>query len=409
MSALHGVGAPGSLYERCTSIRSTAWFGLADCCGRLARVLVAYYWLVATHPASFFVFLVRYNKIWVGPWLGPVVTLFYPFYPAIALALLLIKRAKNLVIPKKETWDDTNVFFTPPKGKIAALLWDLYKVLSPPCAQFLVNRGNTTAIAHSWQDTITVKDFWRRHLTDAGAQIPHELGRWDGAAATWHESWDGGRDIVVKLGDSYLGIGDSFLTDVTAADVETLLEKDYVNKSDTLILTWILPAGGYEVHSLDLLTIAQPDGRVEVCTALYWGDCVDGKSTHSSQAGYICDVAAEEIVATAGWYSPHFADMPQKPGCGVGLKLPGLREATRVAIEAHGTAIAEQPWLKMAGWDLIISRDGIVFFEGNFAQMRLPRRVFLAWGNTFKCLREWAPPFGGGHTASGRPAHQHAE
>ena len=70
----------------------------------------------------------------------------------------------------------------------------------------------------------------------------------------------------------------------------------------------------------------------------------------------------------------------------------------------------DRPWIKMAGWDAIVSRNphGIVFFEGNYAQMRLPRRVFLSWGNTWKCLAEWAPPLGG-HTASGRPAHQHGD
>ena len=47
----------------------------------------------------------------------------------------------------------------------------------------------------------------------------------------------------------------------------------------------------------------------------------------------------------------------------------------------------------MAGWDLIISRTGVVFFEGNFAQMRLPRRVFLSWGNTCKCLHDYGMPF----------------
>ena len=28
-----------------------------------------------------------------------------------------------------------------------------------------------------------------------------------------------------------------------------------------------------ECHSLDILTIAQPDGTIEVVTVLYWGDC----------------------------------------------------------------------------------------------------------------------------------------
>ena len=61
-------------------------------------------------------------------------------------------------------------------------------------------------------------------------------------------------------------------------------------------------------------------------------------------------------------------------------------------IKAHEAAMAEQPWLKMIGWDAIISRSGPVVFEGNYAQMRLPRRTFLTWANLYYCLTAWCMP-----------------
>lgn len=56
-------------------------------------------------------------------------------------------------------------------------------------------------------------------------------------------------------------------------------------------------------------------------------------------------------------------------------------------VECHKNAMKEQPFLKMIGWDLMLARKGIVYFEGNYAQMRLPRRVFLSWGMTLECLK----------------------
>ena len=62
------------------------------------------------------------------------------------------------------------------------------------------------------------------------------------------------------------------------------------------------------------------------------------------------------------------------------------------AIAAHASAMREQPWLKMIGWDAMLARHGPVFFEGNFAGMRLPRRVFLSWKTLMLCMREWSIP-----------------
>ena len=53
--------------------------------------------------------------------------------------------------------------------------------------------------------------------------------------------------------------------------------------------------------------------------------------------------------------------------------------------------MAEQPWLKQVGWDAILAKGegGPVFFEGNYAQMRLPRRVFLSWENLYSFIRTY--------------------
>ena len=75
----------------------------------------------------------------------------------------------------------------------------------------------------------------------------------------------------------------------------------------------------------------------------------------------------------------------------MGTKLPGLRGAVELAIEAHRDALRELPWLRMVGWDLMLTDNGPVFFEGNFAQMRLPRRVFLTWDTLLACARGWYP------------------
>ena len=226
LTGVGGVGVPGSWYE--TILRESkneeVWFGMDDCLGRTLRVLVAFYYLAITHPLSFFRFLVRYNMLWEGTASGLLVTvLFYPIYPFAALFLLLVKqallppRAYEAVRPpiraplarpphqapphtaglarlptKRGTTPTTglvtrrccapacvrvqnNVFFNPPKGAVAAAVWNWYKALSPPVAQFMFNRGDTAAIAHSWWDHVTHKDFWRTHLSRVGARVPKVL------------------------------------------------------------------------------------------------------------------------------------------------------------------------------------------------------------------------------------------
>ena len=83
---------------------------------------------------------------------------------------------------------------------------------------------------------------------------------------------------------------------------------------EALILEWVRPStatdkhsGLQECHSLDIVTLALPDNTIELCTVLYWGDCSDGSTTHTTRAGYLVDVATETISSNAAWYAPYFA------------------------------------------------------------------------------------------------------
>ena len=409
-TGIGGVGEEGSMYEKIMRLSEAEGdrFDFHDCASRVARCWVAYYWLLLRFPLSFGWFLVRYNMLWEGRATGLVLTgCFYLVYPFAAFCLVLAKRVLGLdggYVPAKG-----NIFFEPPPSRVTSLLWDYYKALSPPLAQFMMNRGDADAIAHSWYDHVTDKDFWRRHLERVGARVPMELGRWkelEGGA--WGIEWCvplRGHDVVIKVTDESNGIGDAFLlhgdsdgdgTISGPASLEAFMRADGVYKGrEALILEWIRPAPEQEVHTLDIVTVAQPDGGIELLTLLYWGDCSDGKTSHATRAGYVVDAERERISATCKWYAPGFASMDaaQLAGrtFGLGHPLPGVARACQLMVEAHKSAMLEQPWLKMIGWDAMLAKGGPpVFFEGNYAQMRLPRRVFLSWDVMWQTLHRFA-------------------
>lgn len=353
----------------------------------------------------------------MGKWVGFFTTvLFYPIYPVVALVVLIVKR--TFFAPP--AYEDDNVFFKPPADPLSALLWEFYKALSPPMAQFMMNRGNTDAIAHSWFDHITHKHFWRRILEQAGARVPRELGRWrclDEAKNKWGVEWFHDlvdEDIVIKLKDESNGIGDAFLyngsgegqikdqaamekylRELKGAQIGCGAKNDsglVYDGKEALILEWIRPStakdesGEQECHTLDIMTVAKPDGHIDVVTFLYWGDCEDGRTSHTTRGGYTVDVAKSEIGGPCAWYAPYFAKMVPKKEFSTGHPLPGMAKVCEDMVTAHKLAMNEQPWLRMIGWDAMIARSGVVYFEGNYAQMRLPRRVFLTNANFFQCL-----------------------
>jgi hypothetical protein len=360
----------------CTKLRERDWFSVSDVGGRVARVVVLNYYLMVAYPKSFLTYTYKYNTLWYGKTGGLLLTSFYLVTPLAMLGLFVGKRIMKNIRPIK-SFDDGNVFFVSPPSLLASILWDMCKDYGMFIGCFLLVGTNEEGILHTHHDEVTVKTYWRKLLEDAGAEIPRQLGSWDGKSLTWGSKWE--TDIVVKLPDSYLGIGDLFLEYEkdfkTEDDVKAILKKEHPGKTGVLLLDWIRPRKDMEVHQLDIVTVRTAEG-VKPLSILYWGDC-SGPSSHSCRAGYICDYESESIIAPAKWYSYAFVNMKAKS---IGQKLPGLKDAVNTAIKAHEKI--EFKWLKAAGWDCMITdRRGPVFFEGNLAGARFPRRVFLDWAN----------------------------
>lgn len=298
-------------------------------------------------------------------------------------------RAAALIRTAARPTGPGRVFFVRPKKLLASLLWDFYLATSCFVGSFMQFGTDPVAMEHSWYDTVCKKDFWNKLLDAGDARRPMTLARWDGKKAVdvGKGVKSGGKDLVVKITDSFLGIGDKVLrrgVDFKGLEeVHQILAADpeYVGK-EALVSELILPPtklvvsskGFKSVHSLDIITMRTKAG-VKVLTCLLWTDC-DGWSSHYCHAGYLCDVMSEEVVGPAKWYSQHFAD--QENAC-LGLKLPGLRDACAKAIAAHEAC--DLGWLTTIGWDAMLTDDGAVFFEGNVAGQRTPRRMFLSSTN----------------------------
>ena len=74
---------------------------------------------------------------------------------------------------------------------------------------FLACGNDSDAVNHSWYDTLTNKDFWREVMEKQKMRVPLQLGRWDGSTLKMDHELK--CDVVLKITDSYLGIGDKFL------------------------------------------------------------------------------------------------------------------------------------------------------------------------------------------------------
>jgi len=208
---------------------------------------------------------------------------------------------------------------------------------------------------------------------------------------------------VIKLPDAYLGIGDSFWNHGVDYSREAELqermanEKQYAGK-EALVLELVRPKKDMGVHSVDIVTMRTPDDKVKILTCLIWTDCTTS-SSHSCEAGYTIDVETETIIAPTAWYSPYF--MTQKSDK-LGQVIPGVKKCCEQAVAAH-MALKEK-WLVAVGWDCMIQENGAVFFEGNFAGARTPRRVFLSIETFKEFVFNYFWPFGNGTSA--RPGRQ---
>ncbi len=371
------------------------WWATYDVASRLALALYTFYYALATQPVTLVRFAKRHNALWWGPLLGPLFTAALPLLPGIFALAAWTKRANEALNPfTKPNWQMAGpgrIFFLNPPSLLATLLFDAYTTLNNFIGQFMLCGAVPEAIDATWYDSITTKEFWNAMLDAGGARRPQQLGVWDGAKL--HDVGAGidssRHSLVCKIVDSYLGIGDR--TFVRGGEressgfeyreqIEQRLEKDAEYDGKRALLCELvspttqarLSADGYDnnVHSLDIVTLRTNDGVIVVSVVL-WTDCTDW-SSHSASAGYLVDYESETVVKPCSFYAPYFATQPSSL---VGRKVPGAREAVRMAVAAHGACPV--PWVNGVGWDAMITDDGPVFFEGNVAAFRLPRRMTL--------------------------------
>lgn len=370
-----------------TSDRS--WFSLADLLKRSTCQVGLFYYLYLTNPLKMTNFAFKYNTLWYGNFVGTALTLALPVEPVAYGVVESLKMIRDKLFAV-ETFDSHSIFFVAPEGPLNKWLWEWQKNFSVFVSGFMICRNQDgsvsgDAVGHTWYDSLMDKYFWRGLLEKTGARVPRELARWHGGKLEKFYPEAIASDVVFKLPDSYLGLGDLFWDhgkDFKAEEdlVTKLKTEDYADK-EVLLLDLIRPSTDKSfkaiscVHQLDILTINSVDEGVKCFNVVYWGGCTDN-SSHSCTEGYLVDVETETITGSTVWYSAYFQSQPKTM---IGEKVPGVKKAVADAIRAH----KEHPhgWCRVVGWDAIITDNGPVFFEGNIAAHRTPRRVFLDWPN----------------------------
>ena len=70
-------------------------------------------------------------------------------------------------------------------------------------------------IQHTWYDRLTDKYFWRQKMSDVGCQVPGAIANWDGNKLTMVKGHPLSiKRAMLKIPDSYLGIGDKIMDDL---------------------------------------------------------------------------------------------------------------------------------------------------------------------------------------------------
>ena len=355
-----------------------------------------FYLYVFLNPISFTIFVWKYIGAYYNdtPIACKLLRLFLFAFPFFHVVWQVISLGNN------GTWlsqmpDDfeSKKWWTPPKGKVATVFQKACLETSVMVSLFMLHshcNNYDEIIRNNIKDEACTKKYWREQIQRGGLHTAKEVGCWDGRKLTMNMSIDG-MDLVLKVDDSYLGIGDQFLEFGkhfnSVEDLEKMLNEskysglDFGSENNSYsyhgqtvhLLEWCRPDKKLGVHSFDILTVKLPHG-VEVATCILWAECT-GSSSHSATAGYLVDINTETIAAPCKWYAPCFADTTDKM---VGMKVPGIAMACKAVAKIHETKPVE--WMGPVGWDSMIMKNGeLTFFEGNFGVMRMPRRIFLSF------------------------------
>ena len=375
---------------------------------RFALVLATFYRMMLTHPIT----LLKFHHTWhavriKSTWRAMFATLTFPLYPIYLYISIMLKTWSDLrhagpcPARPKGTEDNASVFFALPTTLFTRAHAEFYFELSYRIGNFLQLGAHPVAIQHSDKDVITTKEYWFGLLDSVGASRPRQLARWeDGRISEVAPGLDAGKtDLVCKITDSYIGIGDKVfkrhmdfdVSDISGSSSAALLAaqltKDSLYTGKTALLTELIEPikketvclsnhGFSNVHSFDVLTVRDARGDIKVLSCLLWTDCPSW-TTHTCTSGYSVDIDTGVIYAPVPWYSFAFAqrqDELQRSSL-IGQTVPGLDKLLNHAVAAH--AASEIPWLTSVGWDAMLTDHGFVFFEGNLGCGRLPRRIFF--------------------------------
>ena len=231
----------GALYDKCLNAEPPlgGWFSIWDTLTRLSLTFYSFYRFLLLRPFSLLYFAYGWNTLWYGRICGLLLTFSLPVLPFFLCGVEVLKRIGEQMPWAEEDWKlkgPGRVFFVRPDTFIASLFWDFQLAMSVFCGSFLQFGTDRDGLMHTWYAAICNKDYWHRLLDQVDARRPMQLASWDGmfAHATGPGPEYGSSDLVSKINDSYLGIGDKMLKRGkvaggdfdTLADIQAILEAD---------------------------------------------------------------------------------------------------------------------------------------------------------------------------------------
>lgn len=388
------------LYDLVSNPPKYDWFGLRDLTQRMCLALALFYYLLFTRPLQFFRYSWYFNTVWYYTVPGAIMTLALPVLPLILLGYVLFEEIRSKFQSNWMTGCPGAGFYARPKGYLHNLCWQWWLNVGMYTSIFLLVRDSKAGALSSYDDSQgTTKQFWFDKGAQCGARYPLKVCEWQGDNLAMMSDWQQTPRMILKIVDSYLGIGDQivelgqgedtdevmFLSDQHA--LEELLRTKYAGKH-VLGTEFVIADPQFGVHQGDTLTLRLPDGQVHVLRTMFWGDC-SGQTSHSSSSAYLVDYKSETITEPAHWYSPAFKNSPSNRA---GQKLPGIKQAALKCAQMH-SQMPEHPWLNAIGWDTMSTGDGKphVFFEGNFAGSRFRRHCFSSPRILYEMVKLCAP------------------
>lgn len=395
----------GKLYAHCqiATCPGKSWFSSDD--RRFYTAVWYFYMFLFQNPIKFAHFHMHWSYIYHPWYLAPFTLATFPFYPFLLYIHMLVVdlygRVCALLYGPPEIPVKGSPFFEAPSDIVNRLNCECYIVMIERIGSYVQFGTSRDGLESTKIDTITGKEYWFGLLDAVGARRPEQLALWsDGKVSNVGKGVGSGKcDLVCKIVDACMGMGDHVfkrgddfdhpaLGEPNSTDSLTaFLRKDTAYEGKRAILsefakpvnreTLKLSNEGFSnVHSLDVVTIRNARGDCKVLSCIIWTDCTEWTS-HTCSAGYIIDVDTETIARPVPWYAFAFAKNNKRAAASplIGTKIPGLHAALCKAVEAHSKS--NLPWLTSVGWDLMITDDGPIFFEGNVGSMRTPRRIFL--------------------------------